>query len=39
MTIAFMFGWQRFIKDFGMVPDRWNEESEVMPWEPEALET
>jgi len=39
MTIAFMFGWQRFIKAFGMVPDRWNEESEVMPWEPEALET
>ena len=35
MTIAFMFGWQRFIEAFGIVPDRWREGS-PMPWEPTA---
>jgi alkylhydroperoxidase family enzyme len=39
MTIAFMFGWQRFIEAFGIVPDRWPEGTEVMPWEPQAPET
>jgi alkylhydroperoxidase family enzyme len=38
MTIAFMFGWQRFIEAFGIVPDRWQEGTEVMPWQPEAPE-
>ena len=38
MTIAFMFGWQRFIEAFGIVPDRW-QGTEVMPWEPDGLET
>jgi alkylhydroperoxidase family enzyme len=33
MTIAFMFGWQRFIEAFGIVPDRWRE-SGTMPWDP-----
>lgn len=33
MTIAFMFGWQRFIEAFGIVPDRWREGSDN-PWEP-----
>ena len=32
MTAAFMFGWQRFIEAFGIVPDRWSEGS-PMPWE------
>jgi alkylhydroperoxidase family enzyme len=32
MTAAFMFGWQRFIEAFGIVPDRW-QEGAVMPWE------
>ena len=32
MTIAFMFGWQRFIEAFGIVPDRWQEGS-PKPWE------
>ena len=32
MTAAFMFGWQRFIEAFGIVPDRWREGS-PMPWE------
>ena len=35
MTIAFMFGWQRFIEAFGIVPDRWSEGS-PMPWEASA---
>ena len=39
MTIAFMFGWQRFIDAFGIVPDRWQEGTAVMPWEPEARDT
>lgn len=34
MTIAFMFGWQRFIEAFGIVPDRWQDGSTTMPWEP-----
>lgn len=34
MTIAFMFGWQRFIEAFGIVPDRWQEGTEAMPWDP-----
>ena len=38
MTIAFMFGWQRFIEAFGIVPDRWQEGTQAMPWEPEARE-
>lgn len=39
MTIGFMSGWQRFIEAFGIVPDRWQEGTEIMPWEPEALDT
>jgi alkylhydroperoxidase family enzyme len=31
MTISFMFGWQRFIEAFGIVPDRWTEGSPE-PW-------
>jgi alkylhydroperoxidase family enzyme len=31
MTIAFMFGWQRFIEAFGIVPDKWTEGSPE-PW-------
>jgi alkylhydroperoxidase family enzyme len=31
MTIAFMFGWQRFIEAFGIVPDTWTEGS-PSPW-------
>lgn len=33
MTIAFMFGWQRFIEAFGIVPDQWREGS-PLPWGP-----
>jgi alkylhydroperoxidase family enzyme len=32
MTIAFMFGWQRFVEAFGIVPDRWRDGA-PMPWE------
>lgn len=32
MSAAFMFGWQRFIEAFGIVPDHWREGS-PMPWE------
>jgi alkylhydroperoxidase family enzyme len=39
MTIAFMSGWQRFIEAFGIVPDRWQEGTQTMPWEPEAPES
>jgi alkylhydroperoxidase family enzyme len=31
MTMAFMFGWQRFIEAFGIVPDTWIEGSPA-PW-------
>lgn len=31
MTVAFMFGWQRFIEAFGIVPDTWTEGSPE-PW-------
>ena len=27
MTISFASGWQRFIEAFGIVPDRWTEQS------------
>jgi alkylhydroperoxidase family enzyme len=39
MTVAFMSGWQRFIEAFGIVPDRWQEGMQAMPWEPEAPES
>jgi len=32
MTIGFMFGWQRFIEAFGIVPDRWTDGA-PRPWE------
>ena len=31
MTVAFMFGWQRFIEAFGVVPDRWSD-GDPPPW-------
>ena len=33
MTIAFASGWQRFIEAFGIVPDRWTEQSPT-PFQP-----
>lgn len=33
MSIAFLFGWGRFIEAFGILPDSWREVS-AHPWEP-----
>ena len=33
MTISFASGWQRFIEAFGIVPDRWTEQSHS-PFQP-----
>jgi alkylhydroperoxidase family enzyme len=33
MSIAFLFGWGRFIEAFAIVPDTW-EEGVTCPWEP-----
>ncbi|PWU21154.1 MAG: hypothetical protein C5B48_11585 [Candidatus Rokuibacteriota bacterium] len=33
MTIAFASGWQRFIEAFGIVPDRWTDQS-PSPFQP-----
>lgn len=33
MSIAFLFGWGRFIEAFGILPDSWQDEG-ARPWEP-----
>ena len=33
MSMAFLFGWGRFIEAFAIVPDTW-EEGATRPWEP-----
>lgn len=33
MSIAFLFGWGRFIEAFGILPDSWQEKM-ARPWEP-----
>ena len=33
MSMAFLFGWGRFIEAFGIVPDAWQEDA-ACPWEP-----
>ena len=32
MTISFASGWQRFIEAFGIVPDRWKDDTAVPPF-------
>ena len=33
MSMAFLFGWGRFIEAFGILPDAWQDET-ARPWEP-----